>query len=258
MNKNKKKLTADDFFYFSLTIRPSVTDVKGMRFALWLAVGQIIVVPFYMFDHGLKFLPVTDLFRIVYLFCMSISVLSIITLLLFKTKIYELMVYFVSGLVFLNISFLFLLIGYAEFFSNRNEMELFNTLDFSVIAHQKEIWLNGLLLIPLISFILSVIVHIYAIRKGKTNKYYKKAEKYKQNSSDFGKFLPLFFPVTLAGVFFINSMDMSEGYLMVLLFVVSSIIASAGTPTFIAVSYMKYKFPEVYSEKVLKKTEERF
>ncbi|ALS02409.1 hypothetical protein ATZ33_13740 [Enterococcus silesiacus] len=249
MNANKKKLTGDDFFYFSLTLNSSAIDLKSMKFFLWVAVCQIIVVPVYVISYGQEVLPQTGPLLLTYLFLSFISLFSLLNLLLFKTKVYEPMAYFMAGLLFLGIAFLLIIVGYTEFFMNHNDMEVFNTLNLSIIEHEKIILINRLILIPPISFILSSCFHLYAIKTGKTSRNHKKAKKYEQNSRNFSKILPLFFPLILMFVFLNNTLNIIQGNLMILLFTLSSVILSVFAPSLIVISYMKKKFPTIYWEK---------
>lgn len=252
MFNNKKKLSAEDFYYFSLPMTSSAANLKAVRFCLWLALGQIIVLPVYFFSQDSQVLPVTGPLMLIYLLFAIISIISLITLLLFKTLIYESMVYLITSLFFLELSFLFVIVAYVEFFNGHNEMEVFNTLNIEFIEQNKIILINQLLLIPIISFICGLAFHFYMIKTGKASKRYKKAGKFKKNNSNYEKFIPIFFPVILMFTFLNSNLGIFQGDLIIILFILGSITSSFFSPVFMIISYMKLKFPIEYSERPIR------
>lgn len=246
---DKQKLTSKDFYYFSLPMNSSASNLKAVRFCLWLALGQIIVLPVYFTSQDATVLPITGPLMLVYLFLASVSFLSLITLFLFKITIYDALVYLVTGLFFLELSFLFIIIFYVEFFNAHNEMEIFNTINLNIIESKKTILINQLLLIPIVSTICGFLFHIYMIKTGKTNEDYKNAQKYKKNSKQYERIIPILFPIIFIFALFNSHSEIFKGGMMNLLFILGSIICSFFLPVPIIISYMKLKFPNEYSEK---------
>jgi hypothetical protein len=245
---NKQKLNYQDFYYFSLPMRSPTANLKATRFCLWLALAQMIVLPVYFFSPEATVLPKTELLIFIYIFFSVVSLLSFITLLLFRTAFYEALVYLVAGLFFLELSFLFILIAYVEFFNSHNEMEIFNTLNLNIIESKKRVFLNQLFLVPIISTICGFLFHIYLIKTGKTNEEYMTINKHKKNNKHY----ELLFSVILIFALLLLNSFYFIGSTMNILFILGSIICVFFQSVSIIISYMKLKFPKVYLEKAQK------
>ncbi|MGL4696515.1 hypothetical protein [Enterococcus larvae] len=251
----RKKRTAADYYYYGETIKPTVTDVKSMRFMLYLQLFFSVVSPIYIFKQlDEEILPYAGLFGIVLLSLVVFFVLDLIILCLFKTKIYEASVYFGAGLFFMCLSGLMIVFGYSYFFDRHVSMEVFHTLNETDIEQKKIVLLNRLLLLPIVFFIIGSVYQWQIIARGEAREHSRTTEKYKKSSKYATQLFSIYFPIIVSLLFFlriIESFDLAKSIIPILpiLFIASGGVLAWTAPIFFIISRIKFKYPNIYLEK---------
>lgn len=243
------KKNANDFYFFIAPLKYRLEFI-GIKAARAINLIGIICLPImYFYINGLEYdaiqLPITPLFKYIVCFFLVINGLSLLSLLLIKTKYYDSIIYFFTSWTFLEVSYVLIIIEYGVFLSQRLSEE------HQVLAF------NILLSLPLVFILISLVWYIGMIQTGRTHKKYSKViqmEKKVKGDSDMNNAITKSQGIILIGTFAgIGLGGLLEGSftLFVLLIALACFIAFV-VVKFLIISYAKFKFPEQYSEKALK------
>ncbi|MCA5014318.1 MULTISPECIES: hypothetical protein [unclassified Enterococcus] len=243
------KKNADDFYFFIIPMkyRLDFLNIKTARTIILTAIAcyPIMYLIIKNFELDGIYLPNTPIFKCIIFFFLTVVSLSVFSFLFRKHKMYDSMVWLLTSLAFLEIAYFLILMEYLSFLRKYISIE-WQALIFNI-----------LLVIPIIFIFISLGRYIRIIHTGKTHKKYPKVilleQKFK-NESDTNfeevKSKKFILYASLIGVGLGGMIETS--FTLFLVFLGCACLMSWMVPRFLIISYLKFKFPELYLEKNLK------
>ncbi|MBP2099088.1 hypothetical protein [Enterococcus rivorum] len=156
------KKTADDFYYFILSIKYGlqILSVKATKTIINIAIVCFPIMFFYVLNVNSEdnIIPFTMLLKSLSLFFFTTFILYLFSFLFVSKKIYESIIWFLASISSLLLAYVLIIFEYSvylfQYFSQEQQYLIFNFI----------------LLFPLFIFTLSLTYYIIKISSGKTHK----------------------------------------------------------------------------------------
>jgi hypothetical protein len=240
------KNNADDYYLFILPLKYTLnySNVKSMKFLIKISIISTLIFFMYIKKLNVEIYQHSIIFKMIFYFFILMLFMQVASLFLSKTKIYEAFIYFTGGVSAFQFSYLIIVIGYDYFLSNKQ------------LLIKDEILINQFLfIIPIVLFLYSLLSIMFKIKNKVSYRYSEKTkqleEKYKKQSIILeGK--SIFLYSILLGVGSLGILNRNP-YLLLLLLIICVYFISIYSARYLIISFMKYKFPEEYSQKILEK-----
>lgn len=243
------KLTVKKLYFFFLPLKYRSESINNKIVEQFLLISLFAYPVMYLLIDNVKakveYLPMTNLFFSIACFFIIFLILDLFSYILKKWKYYEPFLWFLGGIAILEISYLLLLMEYFLFLSK-------------YYLFKQDIIFNFYLIIPIISLIISLVRYMRMIKNGKTEinsqKVISLEAKFKKTQITDPKYLKRKNSILYAaiiGVAFGGIVETSITFFLIIIFCVCAL--SCFVPRMFLVAYGKFKFPNQYSEKNLKK-----
>lgn len=242
------KKNADDFYFFIIPMkyRLDFFNIKTARTTILTAVAcyPIMYLIIKNFELDGIYLPNTPIFKCIIFSFLTFVCLSVFSFLFRKHKMYDSIVWLLTGLAFLEIAYFLILMEYLSLLRK-----------YISIEWQASVF-NFLLVTPIICVVISLGRYIKMIHTGRTHKKNPKVilleQKFKNESDinfDQAKSKKFILYASLIGVGLGGMIETS--FTLFFIFFGCACLISWMVPRFLIISYLKFKFPEQYLEKNL-------